>query len=85
MEVAKRTELDDMKLQSNNIKRLNAYPEFKTDQGIDGVIVYLNSKANNDDPLVYPANITRWQKNRYDEKYGHNFILVDKEIKYEPA
>ena len=85
MEVAERTELDEMKLQSNDIKRLNAYSEFKTDQGIDGVIAYLNSKANNDDPLVYPANITRRQKNRYDEKYGHNFIVVDNEIKYEPA
>ena len=84
MEVAERTELDEMKLQSNDVKRLNAYPEFKTDQGIDGVIAYLNSKVNNDDPLIYPANINSRQRKRYDEKYRNNFIVVDNEIKYEP-
>ena len=51
---------------TRELKKLNKYPEFESNSGIDGIIDFIASDYND-----YPERLTtRRQKNRYFEKFG---------------
>jgi transposase InsO family protein len=60
--------------------KLNHYPEFKTKEGIDGIIKFIK-----DDTL--PNNINNRQEARYIEKYGKesDFKLINNKLFFNPS
>ena len=51
---------------STQLRKLSLYPEFKNNEGIDGIINYLTSIEKGFEP-VYPRTLNTRQMNRYDE------------------
>jgi len=64
---------------STQLKRLNNYPEFRTDAGINDIINFIRNGN-------HPPNLNQRQTNRYDEKYGPNsgFVIINDRLHYRP-
>ena len=56
---------------STQLRKLSLYPEFKTNDGIDGIINDLTS-INKGFGAVYPKTLNTRQMNRYDE----NLVMI---------
>ena len=68
---------------STQLRKLSLYPEFKTNEGIDGVINYLTSIQKGFEP-VYKRTLNTRQMNRYDEKFSKDFSTLNNELFYTP-
>lgn len=68
---------------STQLRKLSLYPEFKTNDGIDGIINYITSIEKGFEPL-YPKTLNTRQMNRYDEKFSNDFITTNNELFYAP-
>ena len=68
---------------SKILKSLQEYPEFETAVGIQGVIAYVHS-VRLGLPPVYPPGLNARQRNRFDEKFGENFVDVGNRLYYRP-
>ena len=68
-------------MSSTQLRKLNAYPEWKTEQGINNVIKFVISLQDNDpNKVVYPQSVkTTIQKKRFMEKFGNGDFQVDTE------
>jgi len=68
-------------MSSTQLRKLNAYPEWKTEQGINDVIKFVISLQDNDaNKVVYPQSVkTTIQKKRFMEKFGNGDFQVDTE------
>lgn len=53
------------------LKKIQEYPELKTNNGIHDVIRYVNTR-NAHMPLVYPPGLNDRQRNRFDSKFGND-------------
>ena len=63
-----------MSVASAELRKLNNYPEFKTNAGINSIMVFIQSNNN---ARIYPNNInTNRKKQRYNEKYNGNSGFV---------
>ena len=66
--------LNQMSVASAELRKLNNYPEFKTNAGINSIMVFIQSNNN---ARIYPNNInTNRKKQRYNEKYNGNSGFV---------
>ena len=63
-------------MSSQELRKLNAYPDWSTKKGIDDVIKYVESLPTN--TKKYPANLTTRQRNRYDEKFENDYFVKPK-------
>ena len=61
---------------SVEIKKLNAYPEFRTVAGINGVIAYVNSFPLPPAAHVFPPGLNARQRTRFQEKFGNGDWVV---------
>ena len=70
---------------SNQIKKLNSYPEWHTILQLNAVKAYVNS-INLVPPVpVYPPNIANVRQiKRYDKKFGHDFEVHNNTLYYRP-
>ena len=68
---------------STQLRKLSLYPEFKTNDGIDGIINYITSIEKGFE-LLYPKTLNTRQMNRYDEKFSNDFITTNNELFYAP-
>ena len=68
---------------STQLRKLSLYPEFKNNEGIDGIINYLTS-IEKGFGAVYPRTLNTRQMNRYDEKFCNDFITTNNELFYAP-
>ena len=59
------------------LHKLNHYPEFQSNAGINGIIAFVNSLPLPPAARVFPPHIvTNAQRNRYQQKFGNNFVVV---------
>jgi hypothetical protein len=59
--------------------KLNHYPEFKTDKGINDIIKYIKDK-------ILPSGLNKRQKARYLEKYDDkDFKVLNGKLFYNPS
>ena len=66
---------------TRELKKLNKYPEFETNAGIDGIIDFITSDYNG-----YPDRlITQRQRNRYFEKFGAQSHFEVRNVNDEPT
>jgi hypothetical protein len=66
--------LNQMSVASAELRKLNNYPEFKTNAGINSIMVFIQSNNN---ARIFPNNIhTNRKKQRYNEKYNGNSGFV---------
>jgi hypothetical protein len=66
---------------TRELKKLNKYPEFETNAGIDGIIDFIASDYNG-----YPDRlITQRQRNRYFEKFGAQSHFEVRNVNDEPT
>ena len=66
---------------TRELKKLNKYPEFETNAGIDGIIDFITSDYND-----YPDRlITQRQRNRYFEKFGAQSHFEVRNVNDEPT
>lgn len=63
------------------IKKLNAYSDY-TQQDINNIINYVNTK-NNVNP-VFPLGMNARQRNKFIEKFGQDFVVVNNRLFYRP-
>ena len=68
---------------STKLRNFSLYPEFKTDEGIDGIINYLTSIEKGFEP-VYPRTLNTRQMNRYDQKFAQDFSTLNNQLFYTP-
>jgi hypothetical protein len=66
-------------MSSIELKKLNHYPDWKTEQGINNVIKYLTTT-----PHEYPEGFNNKQHLRYDEKFKKDFIVERNILYYRP-
>ena len=71
---------------SQNLKRLNSYPEFRSILGVNSVKTYINSANLNPPVLIYPAGlINTRQRTRFRAKYPVNdWEVVNGTLFYRP-
>ena len=58
---------------TTELKRLNNYPEIKTDAGIDSIIQYINFN-------ILPVGMNPHETARWTEKYGNNSGFITRNI-----
>ena len=70
---------------STELRKLNNYPEFKTKEGINGVINYIVSKLKLDYDVLPPSVKSAKQIHRFKEKFDENFgVTTDGRLHYAP-
>ena len=60
---------------SVELRKLNMYPEWRTQQGYDDVFTYVQSIQNNQPP-IFPAGFNARQRQRFQQKFGTDFRLL---------
>ena len=68
---------------STQLRKLSLFPEFKTNEGIDGIINYLTS-IEKGFGAVYRRTLNTRQMNRYDEKFSNDFSTLNNQLFYTP-
>jgi len=68
---------------STQHRKLNLYPEFKTNEGINSVNDYITSLHKGVEPM-YQKSLNTRQMNRYDEKFADDFSTKNNELFYTP-
>ena len=68
---------------STQLRKLSLFPEFKNNEGIDGIINYLTS-IEKGFGAVYPRTLNTRQMNRYDEKFSNDFSTLNNQLFYTP-
>jgi transposase InsO family protein len=58
---------------STQLRKLNAYPEFQTNEGIRSVYDYRRS-LQNQEPPVFPAGMNERQRRRFAQKFNNDFV-----------
>ena len=61
-------------MSSSQLRKLNAYPEWKSKKEIDEVRAFVLSIQNQEEPK-YPANFSTRNKRRYQQKFGKDFFV----------
>lgn len=69
---------------SDNLKALNAYPQFKTRRGLTQVINYRLSVQNRDERPKIPRRLTTEQKSDWIDRFDHSFVAEDGKLFYRP-
>jgi hypothetical protein len=61
-------------MSSNQLRKLNSYPEWKSKKDIDEVKAFVLSIQNDEEPK-YPASLSTRDKRRYMEKFGKDYFV----------
>ena len=68
---------------STQLRKLSLYPEFRTNEGIDGVINYITS-LHKGFGEVFPKTLNTRQQDRYEDKFAKDFSTVNNQLFYTP-